>query len=507
MHTANFPKSQFFVSVTMPTTTILGLDIGTTATKAVLFDLSGHELATAEQPYPLLTPQPGWAEEDPEAVWQALVQAVRSILAQVGPEVGASIAALALSAQAGSLIPVKADGRPTYPIITWMDRRAEELVNNWRLEGVEPTVRRISGWSLQIGLPLPFIAWLRQYRPDVFAATDRFLGINDFLVQRLTGHFCTDYSCGTEMLLADVSTGQWSQELCDLAGITPARLPELRPSGVVIGPISAEASRQTGLPTSTLVVNGGHDHCCEALAMGITPGELMLTCGTAWVITGVMEQPDLATLPPSMDLNFHVAPQRWAPSRFLGGFGATVEWWLNGVWQNAEPQPPLSRADLYAVMNRALAQTQPGSNNLLFLPVHTAYGGFAGLRLDHSRADMSRAILEGCAFELRGALEDMRRANLPVERLWMAGGATRSPVWTRILADVTGVPLTLTEYAHWSALGAAILAGWGAGVFGSVEAGQSRLQKPVRPLEPDATQRPVYDERFATYQKLVDSRR
>ncbi|NJN97577.1 MAG: hypothetical protein HC875_27615 [Anaerolineales bacterium] len=162
----------------------------------------------------------------------------------------------------------------------------------------------------------------------------------------------------------------------------------------------------------------------------------------------------------------------------MGGFGATVEWWLNGVWQNVEPQPPLSRADLYAAMNRALAQTQPGSNNLLFLPVHTAYGGFAGLRLDHSRADMSRAILEGCAFELRGALEDMRRANLPVERLWMAGGATRSPVWTRILADVTGVPLTLTEYAHWSALGAAILAGWGAGVFESVEAGQSRLQNP-----------------------------
>lgn len=481
--------------------TILGLDIGTTATKAVLFDLSGAELATAEQPYPLLTPQPGWAEEDPEQVWQALVQAVRSILAQVGPET--EILALALSAQAGSLIPVKANGTATYPIITWMDRRAEELVNRWRAEGVEPTVRRISGWSLQIGLPLPFIAWLGQHRPDVFAATDRFLGINDFLVHRLTGQFCTDYSCGDEMLLADVTTGKWSQELCDLAGITPERLPELRPAGAIIGPVSAGASRQTGLPTTTLVVNGGHDHCCEALAMGITGGKLMLTCGTAWVITGVVDKPDLASLPASMDLNFHVAPQRWAPSRFLGGFGATVEWWLNEAWQNAAPQAPLPRAGLYTAMNGALAQTSPGSNGLLFLPVHTAYGGFVGLRLDHSRATMSRAILEGTAFELRGALEDMRRANLPVEQLWMAGGTTRSPVWTRILADVTGIPLTLTEYAHWSALGAAILAGWGAGVFESVEAGQARLQKPVRPLAPDETQRPVYDERFAAYQQMV----
>jgi xylulokinase len=203
-----------------------------------------------------------------------------------------------------------------------------------------------------------------------------------------------------------------------------------------------------------------------------------------------------------MDLNFHVAPQRWAPSRFLGGFGATVEWWLNSVWQNAEPQLPLVRADLYAAMNRALAQTRPGSNGLLFLPVHTAYGGFVGLRLDHTRADMSRAILEGTAFELRDALEDMRRANLPIEALWMAGGATRSPIWTRILADVTGVPLTLTEYAHWSALGAAILAGWGAGIFESVEAGQARLQKPIRLLAPDESQRPVYDECFTDYQLL-----
>lgn len=479
---------------------ILGLDIGTTATKAVLFDLSGHELATAEQSYPLQTPQPGWAEEDPEQVWQALVQAVRSTLTQVGQEV--EVLALALSAQAGSLIPVKADGTPTYPIITWMDRRAEPLVNYWRAEGIEPTVRRISGWSLQIGLPLPFIAWLRQYRPDVFAATDRFLGINDFLVHRLTGHFCTDYSCGTEMLLADVSTGQWSQELCHLAGISPDRLPEMHPAGAVIGPLSAEASRQTGLPSTTLVINGGHDHCCEAVAMGLTQGKLMLTCGTAWVITGIMDKPNLASLPPSMDLNFHVAPQRWAPSRFLGGFGATIEWWLNQAWQNAHPQIPLDRAGLYAAMNRSLAQTSSGSNNLLFLPLHLPYGGFLGLRLDHTRADMSRAILEGAAFELRSALEDMQRANLPVEQLWMAGGATRSPVWTQILADVTGVPLILTEYAHWSALGAAILAGWGAGIFESVETGQAQLQKPVRSLTPDEAQRPIYDERFWAYQNL-----
>jgi xylulokinase len=480
---------------------ILGLDVGTTATKAVLFDLSGRELAKAEQPYRLYTPQPGWVEQDPEEVWQALIQAIRAIVSQVGSTI--EILALALSAQAGSLVTVNANGQPVYPIITWMDSRATAIVSQWRNDGVERMVRSISGWSLQVGLPLACMAWLRQYKPEVFVMVDRFLGINDFLVQRLTGQFVTDYSCGTEMLLADVRTGEWSQTLCDLAGVIPAQLPELRPAGAVIGAITPEISRLTGLAQTTLVVNGGHDHCCEALAMGVTSGgKLLLTCGTAWVITGVVDQPNIASLPLTMDLNFHVAPQRWAPSQFLGGFGATLEWYLRQCWPNIESHSTPSRAELYRAFNQTAEQSEPGCQGLLFFPLSTLYGGFVGLRLDHTRADMSRAILEGTAFELRAALEGMREANLPVEELWMAGGATRSPIWTRILADVTGVPLILTEYAHWSALGAAILAGWGAGVFESVEAGQARLQKPVKPLQPEQTDRARYDERYAVYQQL-----
>lgn len=480
---------------------ILGLDVGTTATKGVLFDLSGRELAIAEQSYPLHTPQPGWAEEQPEEVWQALVGVVRTIVDQAGAET--KILALALSAQAGSLIPVKEDGTPVYPIITWMDRRAEALVSQWQAEGIGAKVRQISGWSLQIGLPLPFIAWLRHFRPDVFTAAQRFLGINDFLVHRLTGQFCTDFSCGTEMLMADVTTGQWSEELCAVAGISPQQLPTLRPAGVVIGPITSEVSRLTGLPGQTLVVNGGHDHCCEALAMGVTyGGKLLLTCGTAWVITGVVDTPAIDAIPANMDLNFHVVPQRWSISQFLGGFGATVEWWLNQCWQNVNPDTLLTRAELYTAFNEALAQSKPGSEGLLFLPMAGAHGGFLGLRLDHTRADMSRAILEGTAFELRQALEGMRQFDLPVEQLWLAGGAARSPVWPGIIADVTGVPLTLAEYGHWSALGAAILAGFGAGVFETVEAGQILFQKSVRSLAPDPARRPIYDDRFAAYQEL-----
>ncbi len=490
--------------------TLLGLDIGTTATKAVLFDLSGTELVAVEQNYPLSTPQAGWAEQDPDEVWQAVANILRQVVNKAGPE--RNIVALALAAQSGSLIPARADGTPVYPMITWLDSRTEVLVKQWQAEGVEKTVRPLSGWLLHPGLPLPNIAWLRQFRPDTFADVERFLGVLDFLNHRLTGTFCADLSSANEMQLVDVSTAQWSPQLCDLVGITPHHLARLEPAGTVVGKIKPDVSRLTGLPVETLVVNGGHDQCCTALAMGmLSPGKMMLATGTAWVITGVVETPAVDIIPPNMDLNFHVVPHRWTISQLMGGFGASVEWCLNQYWQSANPSTQLPRTELYAYFNKALAQSNPGCNNLLFLPLGgsgqvaggKSQGGFVGLRLDHTRTDMSRAILEGAAFELRWALENIRQAGLPVEHLWVAGGATRSPVWPQILADVSGLPISLTQYAQWPALGAAILAGVGAGSFETLEAGIARFQKSPRQIVPDTKFAQFYSERFAVYRQMT----
>jgi len=490
--------------------TLLGLDIGTNATKGVLFDLSGAELAQAEQAYPLSTPQPGWAEQDPEQVWQAVVSVIRQVLNQAGPE--RPIVALALAAQSGSVIPARADGTPVYPMITWLDTRTEALVKQWKAAGLEETVRALSGWLLYPGLPFPNIAWLRQFKPNVFAETERFLSVLDFLNQRLTGIFCADLSSATEMQLVDVSTGQWSPELCSLVGLTPNYLARLEPAGTVVGSITPTAGRLTGLSKETLVVNGGHDQCCTALAMGlIDPGPVMLATGTAWVLTGAVEAISTRDIPPNMNLNFHVAPQRWTISQFLGGFGASVEWCLNQCWQSAQATTPLSRAELYAHFDDALGHSQPGCNDLLFLPLGgslqvpdgQSQGGFIGLRLDHTRTDMSRAILEGAAFELRWALETIQQAGLAVEYLWVAGGATHSPVWPQILADVSGLPISLTQYAQWPALGAAILAGAGAGIFESLNEGIARFQKPPRQLGPDEKSAQFYSERFVAYKQMA----
>ena len=199
---------------------VIGIDIGTSAAKAILLDLDGRAVATASRPYPRLTPQPGWVEQDPEAVWQALAAALREIVAQAG---GYRILALALAAQAGSIIPADIAGDPVYPMITWLDGRAQDLMRQWQADGTAATIRRLSGWHPFAGLPLPSIGWLRQHRPEIHAAAARWLGPDDFLIHRLTGQFATDLSAASEMLLVDLQTGQWNTELCAIGGVEPAR--------------------------------------------------------------------------------------------------------------------------------------------------------------------------------------------------------------------------------------------------------------------------------------------
>ena len=478
-------------------TAVLGLDIGTASTKAALFDAQGRELARARRPYRLHTPRPGWAELDPEELWAAVVGSIRAVVKAAGA--GLRPAALALAAQSGSLLPLDAGGAPLLPFITWLDGRAGDLVEEWRAAGLAGRVRRISGWTLQAGLGLATIAWLRRARPELFAAARRFCAVNDFVVHRLTGRFVTNPSNAGGMQLLDIAAGRWSAALCALAGVAPEQLAAIAPSGAVIGPLTPEAARQTGLPPGTPLVNGGHDQGCTALALGVEePGQALLACGTSWVVTLVVaRRPEAGAVPSLLNVNAHPRAGRWTLSQSLGGVGAAFDWFV----RTCCPSPAAPDAEL--------AATTPGSDGLLFLPLTGGHdpppgergGGFVGLRLDHSRAHMARAILEGTAFELRRALDAMGQAGLAVERLWMVGGATRIALWPEIVAQAAGRPVVLTGYDLWPALGAALLAGVGAGLWGTAAEARSRFRRSGREIAPDERQRRLYDERLAAYRR------
>lgn len=479
---------------------LIGVEVGTSAVKSVLYDLDGVEHYATRCAYSLLTPQPGYAEQDAEALWRALV-ATLSETASAARSVGC-VAALALATQAGSVAPVTADGLPTAPLITWLDARAAPLVSEWTRTGVADRIRQCSGWHPHPGLPLATLAWLSRHAPAVVQTAARIVDVHSYLLHRLTGQPITDFSGAAEMLLLDRATSLWSEELCALAGVQPQQLPTLLPAGAVAAPLLPEVLQATGLPATTLVVVGGHDQCCAALGMGVTePGQLMLASGTAWVLTALTPDAPVAQVPPAMELNYHIQPNLHTLSQLLGAFGAVVDWWLSLLWPHVE--------DRYAALEAALATSPPAARGLHFLPIGGSAqlgrgrGGFLGMRLDHAREDLARALCEGIAYEVRWALDTLAAANLSATRMWMAGGATQSAVWPQLIADVTGVPLLVAPRANWPARGAAILAGVGAGLLGDdLGVAARNWQIPLDEVAPDSGRGLHYTAAYADYRRL-----
>jgi xylulokinase len=489
------------------TDALIGLDIGTTSAKAALFDLRGHALASAERTYGVFSAQAGWVEQNPEEVWAAVLQLLSQLSQAADDRV--HIAALAVASQSGSLTPVDAAGQPACASITWMDSRSEALAAEWVAQGVDATVRRISGWHIHGGLPLATLAWLHQHNPDVYQRTAFWWCMNEFIVQRLCGHAYANPSNAGVTQLLEVTHATWSVELCDLVGVSPEQFAPLLPAGAVLGPLHPAVSRVTGLAADVQVVNGGHDQSCTALALGVRePGQVLLACGTSWVITDVVAQAHPSKVPDTLDLNAHVVPQRWTVSQSLGGLGAALEWLVNLCWQHLP-----TRAERYAAMQDALQSSDVDLSAPLFLPIAGGHrapagqqcGGFVHLQLAHTRASMARAVMEGAAFELRLALEQVRRAGMPIDALWMVGGATHSAVWPQLVADVTGLPLRVTHSAQLPAVGAAMLAGWGVGCFGSLDEAQACFVPPVSALQPDKSCTALYEQRYAAYRMALHS--
>jgi xylulokinase len=355
------------------------------------------------------------------------------------------------------------------------------------------------------------IAWFRDNRPEAFAATERFLFVNDFVVQRLTGRLCMNPSDAGITQLLSLDTGDWDEHLLAFAGARRDQMSPVQPSGTPVGGLTAEASQATGLARDVLVVNGAHDQYCAAVGAGVTrPGQVLLSCGTAWVVLAVPEDKESA-LDSGMSVSFHAVEDRWGALRSMGGVGTSLEWLLDNMWGGKEMAE--GRDGLYEAVNRSVGQSAPGADGLSFVPLTGGHGrtfartggGFLGLSLAHNRADMARAVMEGIAYELRWVIQEMRAAGLGVAELTMVGGAAESPVWPQIVADVTGVPVALPSSRQAAGRGAAILAGVGAGWFSDAEAGFAALGGQEARLAPDPDLRSTYEAGFCAYQDRYDT--
>jgi sugar (pentulose or hexulose) kinase len=389
-----------------------------------------------------------------------------------------------------------------------MDQRAVEEAAEMRARQDAEFIRQTTGWPLMSALPLQHIRWLKRNRPAEFKATRHFLFVNDFIGRRLTGQLCMNPSDASITQLMNLATGDWDERLLATAGIERDQLSPIRPSGFVIGRLNREASAVSGLPEGTLVVNGAHDQYCAAVGTGVTrPGDVLLSCGTAWVILAVPD--DLETgLRSGLALSRHAVEGRFGAIRSLGAVGTSLEWLADNIWGGS--QTGEGRDAIYRAIDEEVARSRPGAGELQFFPLAGGHradygpgrGGFLGLTITHGRGDLGRAVMEGTVFELRKVLEEIRASGVEVAELKMVGGAAKSAAWPQIIADITGIPVTLLPIRDAAAWGAAVLAGVGAGLLADPEVGFPALADGKTHLHPTVERKQLYDDLFDRHVKL-----
>lgn len=482
---------------------VLAIDIGTQSSRAAILDPEGGLLASASRSHDLSVPRPGWAEQNPEAWWQATVANVRNVLAQI-PE-DTTLAAVAVCGQMHGTVPVARDGRLLASAVQlWCDKRAASIADEIAARHDLDALQRLAGnvptaaWS---GFKM---AWMQRHQPDLYDAASQILTPKDYVNFQLTGVAATDVTEASGSFLMDAVTEQWSPELTGLLGLDASKLPPIYASSEVIGGVSGAAARLTGLPAGLPVVAGSGDMLCQLLGSGVSaPGMACDTSGTASIISFHAKAPvyDRGLM------NLHAAGPHWIAFGILDSGGGALRWWLDGFGDSAGGQD--------AAYDRLLAdaaRVPPGSEGLLCLPYlqgertlgsADSRGVYFGFHPRHTRAHATRAMLEGICFDLRQSLEIVRESGVEVTRMRTGGGGARSLLWSQIKADIYGMPVAPLRHEEVGILGAAMLALTGAGIVPDLQA-TARLVAEREPFLPDATNAAHYDRQFALFRELHD---
>lgn len=483
----------------------IGCDVGSQSLKGVVLDPEGRVVSQASRSYAVEYPHPGWAEQDPRDWRHALGEVIRQLLADAGVAAG-EVATLGLASQVDGLVAVDAHGDALHAAIIWLDRRASEQVRalGERMDGRE--VRRRTGLNLDASHVAPKILWLRDHRPEIFARASGLLLPGSALVAWLTGEQVVDHANASSTLLYDVTSRTWSPEMLAAAGLDPARLGRIAPAAEVVAPLRAAPADEIGLTPRTRVVTGtGDEHGASVAAGGIAPGIVIDITGTAEPVCVAATAPVIDELG-IVETHGHADPLTWLVENPGFVSGGSVTWFRNAIG-GGEP------ADLDA---EAIRLTGPGADGVTFLPTlsgstaprwnHAARGVYSGLSLNHGRPHLYRALLEGCTFALRDILDRLHEMGLAGDEIRVVGGGARSELWLQMKADVTGRIVRVLATDEATALGAAMVAAVGAGIFRDLDDAVDRcVRLDERAFVPDASTAAAYADAHARYRRLFDA--
>jgi xylulokinase len=478
------------------------LDVGTSAVKAILVNAAGDVQAGAITPLQLSTPQPGWAEQEPEAWWEASVVSIKTLLAA---RPNATVEAVGVSGQMHSSVFLDAHGDVIRPALLWCDgRTTAECREITARVGGESRLRDLACNPALEGFTLPKILWLRNHEPAAFARLSTVLLPKDFIRYRLTRVLATEPSDASATLMYDTAHRRWSDEILAAVNLPRTLVPNVGESAEILGRVTPEAAGLTGLASGTPVVGGGADNACGAAGVGaITPGEAVTSWGTSGTVLAPMLQP---RVDPTLRAHTfcHVAPGTWYLMGVVLSAGGAFAWYRDQFARDL-----VSTGEANERLHADAATIAPGAGGVTFLPYlqgertphrdASARGAFVGLSLAHSRAHLTRAVVEGVCFALRDSVSILRELGLSPQHMLLTGGGAKSPFVRRLQSEVFGLPVCTVNREEGPAYGAALLAAVGAGAFPDLAAATAATLSRT-PLEhPDPTAHDDYEEPYARF--------
>ena len=484
---------------------VLGIDISTTGAKALLVSGKGEVLYSESTPLSLSTPYPLWSEQNPHDWWNGIVNSIRLVLTKSKIN-SRQIAAVGLTGQMHGLVLLDSAGKVLRPAILWNDQRTEVQCQEMRDRIGRENLIRISGNDALTGFTAPKILWVKENEPEVFSNVSQILLPKDYVRYCLTGKYAMDKADGSGTILFDLARRDWSLEILSALGISKEWMPETFEGPAITGYISQEAAEETGLSAGIPVVAGGGDQAAQAVGVGVVEaGIIALTLGTSGVVFASTHEPFIE---PGGRLHAfcHALPDHWHLMGVMLSAAGSLSWHRDTL------APGLSFDQLV----QEAVEIQAGSDGLFFMPYLTgertpypdpyARAGWIGLTIRHSRAHMTRAVLEGVAYGLKDSFELIRSAGLGnIRQVRISGGGAKSSLWRKILASVLGVELVTINTTEGAAYGAALLAGVGAGFWPSVmEACQETVVITGKDT-PDDNQVESYTKGYQIYRSLYPS--
>lgn len=485
----------------------LALDVGSSGIKAVVFDAGGTQLLTEHQTYPYHRATGTFYELDLEVLWGSIWETIRRITARLS---ASAIIGVGVSAQLG-IVAIDRRGVPLRPAITWMDRRAGPQAQHIRSVLRDESIYRVSGRRITPELAVAKILWVKEHEPEIYARTHLFLSLKDYIVLRLGGCVFTDASHASYTMLFNVTRRGWEEDFSRELGIDGGKLPEVMPAEGIVGHITREASRQTGLTEGTAVILGGPDGTVGTLGAGlVSSGDSVNVIGTSDVFFTCLSEPALDAGRRTV-LNCHLVPGLWLAGGPMSTTGGCLKWFMEqfGLPESAQATDGESAFELF---DRMAAGIAPGSGKLVCIPSlvgerapiwdPNVRGVFLGLSPEHTKAHIYRSILEGSAYALRQMLDTLEEAGIQIGDIRATGGGAKSSLWCQVRADAAERRIVLPAVGEATTLGTAVLAAVGTGIYPDWDTACRQMVRVVGHVDPLSENVPIYKPYIGIFKRL-----